>query len=118
MLIGNEISLFPSALARIPWEKKSDERVHLLSKLRKICKELTEERLSEAKSWKKFGIYGLTPLDSALISKSRQTRDSFNWECVLRTFGTANWKLNFVPASAKATVGKPSAGEGESGRRN
>jgi hypothetical protein len=53
MLIGNEISLFPSALARIPRKKSSDERVHLLSKLREMCKEFTEE-LSGAKSWKKF----------------------------------------------------------------
>jgi hypothetical protein len=54
MLIGNEISLFPSALARIPRKKSSDERVHLLSKLREICKEFTEQELSGAKSWKKF----------------------------------------------------------------
>jgi hypothetical protein len=39
-----------------------------------------------------------------------------NWECVLRT-GTANWKLNFVPASAKATAGKPLAKEENRGSR-
>ena len=54
MLIGNQISLFPSALARIPREKSGDERVHLLSKLHEICKDLTERELSGAKSWKKF----------------------------------------------------------------
>ena len=68
MLLGNEISLFPSVVARIPREKSSDERVHLLSKLREICKELTERELSGAKSWKNFEIYGLTPPDSALVS--------------------------------------------------
>jgi hypothetical protein len=116
MLLGNQISLFPSALARIQREKSSDQRVHLLSKLREICKELTERELSGAKSWKNFGIYGLTPPDSALVSEPRQTRDS----CKLGVCSTYIWdcklEAQFCPRLAKATAGKPPAEEENRGR--
>jgi len=63
------IPRFPSALARVSSEKEkiADERAHLLSKLREICKYLTKRELCVAKSWKNFGICGLTPRDNALV---------------------------------------------------
>lgn len=91
-------------------------RVHL-SKLREIHKYLIKRELCIAKSWENFWNLRLDTTQQCvnfLIPPKRGT--PVNWECVLRTFGTANWKLNFVPASAKATAGKPSAEEENRGR--
>ena len=49
----------------------------------------------------------LTHIYSLLFCLSRETRDSFTLECVLRTFGTANW-LNFVPL-ALGSLSEPRA---------